>query len=160
MGWLSKFISLRSIPFYFWGTYATHKLRWASPQDLWLWNFDNHPLFKIAILRTEIFLVQMWSSLQKWAFMSTEKYCAKALWVVIAVPSSWLLMNAHECSWMFMSRHEHEHAWSWHHEHLLDLTCSDLTCPDLTCPELTCPNLTCPELTYPSLTCPSLTCSG
>ena len=25
----------------------------VSPQDLWLWNFNNHPFFKIAILRKE-----------------------------------------------------------------------------------------------------------
>ena len=25
------------------------------PQDLWLWNFDNNPIFKITILRKEIF---------------------------------------------------------------------------------------------------------
>ena len=23
---------------------------WVSPQDLWLWNLDNHPIFKITIL--------------------------------------------------------------------------------------------------------------
>ena len=51
------------------GACASPKLRWESPQDLWLWNFDNHPIFKIAILRREIVLVQSaaqkWSSLQK-----------------------------------------------------------------------------------------------
>ena len=36
MGWLSKFISLRSIPFQLGGACAAPKLRWASPQDLWL----------------------------------------------------------------------------------------------------------------------------
>ena len=38
MGRLSKFISLR-----------------ASPQDLWLWKFYNHPILKIVILRREKF---------------------------------------------------------------------------------------------------------
>ena len=28
---------------------------WVSPQDLWLWNFQNQPIFKIAILRWENF---------------------------------------------------------------------------------------------------------
>ena len=69
MGWLSKFISLRSIPYCLGDTCAALKPRWASPQGLWLWNFDNHPIFKIAILRRENFVVQSaakeWSSMQK-----------------------------------------------------------------------------------------------
>ena len=36
----------------------------GSPQDLWCWNFDNHPIFKITILRRKHFLVQ--SAAQKW----------------------------------------------------------------------------------------------
>ena len=36
MGWLSKFISLRLIPSYLGGACAAPKLRWASPQNLWL----------------------------------------------------------------------------------------------------------------------------
>ena len=68
MGWLSKFISLRSIPFYLGGACAAPKLRWASPQDLWLWNFDNHPIFKIAILRREkIFSPERRSKVVKFA---------------------------------------------------------------------------------------------
>ena len=42
---------LRSFPTSFGGTCATPKLRWVSRQDLRLSNFDNHPIFKIAILR-------------------------------------------------------------------------------------------------------------
>ena len=44
------------------------KLRWASPQDLWLWNFDNHPIFKIEILsREKIFSPQRRSKVVKFA---------------------------------------------------------------------------------------------
>ena len=72
-----------------------------------------------------------------WALMSTDKYCAKALWVVKAPwrqthEHLWALMgavgakyNAHECSWLLMSAHENswmlmrspEHAWAWCHGH-------------------------------------------
>ena len=55
MGWLAKFISLRLIPFLLGGACAAPKLWWASLQDLWLWNFDNHPIFTIEILRRENF---------------------------------------------------------------------------------------------------------
>ena len=78
-----------------------------------------------------------------WALMGTDKYCAKALWVVMvpwcqahqcslevmsaigtmawhhARECSWLLISAHECSWMLNS--SHEHTWEWHHEHSLAL---------------------------------------
>ena len=61
-----------------------------------------------------------------WALMSTEKYCAKELWVVMApwhqahkfslppmsavsaiVPCSWVLMAPYEWSWILMNAYEH-----------------------------------------------------
>ena len=55
MGSLVKCISLRSIPFQLGGACAAPKLKRVSPQDLWLWHFTNHPIFKIAILRRQRF---------------------------------------------------------------------------------------------------------
>ena len=55
MGWLVKCISLRSIPFQLGGACAAPKLNRVSPQDLWLWHFTSHPIFKIAILRRQRF---------------------------------------------------------------------------------------------------------
>ena len=37
----------------FWGACSAPKVWWASPLNLWLWNFDNHPISKITILRRE-----------------------------------------------------------------------------------------------------------
>ena len=87
MGWLSKSISLRSIPI---------------PQDKWLWNFDNHPIFKIAILRKKFFLVQ--SAAQKWSFwqemsnfhFSLENDPKGDHWIIIVIK---YLYNAFHFCW-------------------------------------------------------------
>ena len=42
----------------------------VSPLDLWLWNFNNHTIFKIAILSKEKILVQ--SAAQKWSSWSSQ----------------------------------------------------------------------------------------
>ena len=63
MGWLSKFKSLRLIPFLFGGACAAPKLRLASPQDLWLSNFNTHPMLSWGL---HIDASWFWES--KWVF--------------------------------------------------------------------------------------------
>ena len=55
MGCLRIFMSLRSIPIWLGGACAAPQSKWASPQDLWLWKFIKHPIFKNAILRRQRF---------------------------------------------------------------------------------------------------------